>query len=351
MNQIFSGMLRPLSGEIFSSWLLRGIKAGDEKLTVAAGILENHEINDPDVDQMNETIGLLLEPLGCSRQTLLHLFPAPFLWLPPQSYRTKYCASCLAQDFSTGHLAYRTLWLHRWMVGCPIHLHPLSFVEHPVTSTNQTLKFGLLAVASGNTHWEKFAFRDMLRASSIRPELGCFLIALYFQRWLISSFKGKSCTLPTGERVEHVHFLQILEAASLTLLDPNLPNNSHTNSSLHQSFSKKQFILDSKTGTSKISIHDLARYDPLHISTLFAIAGLFFQIPACVSTWKALKKNPIYQSSLPQIFFLEEKKKLDSAIVDMLRSQNNPFTYLVEEWINRPGPGQLRPRPFSFMHR
>ncbi|WP_395599839.1 hypothetical protein [Pseudomonas sp. B19125] len=351
MNQIFSGILRPLPGEIFSSWLLRGVKSGDKKLTIAASILEHYEIHDPDVDQMNKAIDLLSKPLACSRKVLLHLFPAPFLWLPHQSHRTKYCASCIAQDFSTGHLAYRTLWLHRWMVGCPFHLHPLSFVEHPVTSTNQTLELGLLAVASENTHWGKFTFRDVLRASSIRPELGCFLIALYFQRWLISNFKGELCVLPNGQRVKQVHFLQILEAASLTLLDPYHQDISYTNSSATNSFSRKPFVLEIQTGTRKIATHDLARYDPLHISTLFAIAGLFFQIPACVTIWKTLRKNPIYQPSLQQVFFLEEKNKLDSKIIDMLRSQCNPFVYLVEEWISRPGVEKLRPRPFLFMQR
>lgn len=345
-NHLFVGMHRPYSDEVFSSWLNRGIKRGVPKFFETAAILAHLGITDPDSIKHAQVCILSSQILGCTPIAIQSLLPTPALWLPPVTQRRKYCISCIAEDLAQGrHPAYRRSWLHRWSVGCPVHLHPLSMIHHFTEDTNETISHAVFVALSGDSPWYKFSYQAILAASLRRPELGCFLTALRFQLWLANALKHSTVHLPTGRSIKANHLLQIIDATAITLVkgfcDTDLALVSFTP---HDAGSDAD-----RHNAARLAPNDIARFDPLHTSRLLATLGAFLGIPSCVSMWRILSRN--YRYSPPPLisFFPDIEAKITDEIIKKLCAYKNPCIDLVEGWLSSVGTHRLHPAPFCFI--
>jgi hypothetical protein len=349
-KKMYKGLIRPLHDEIFSSWLNRGVNARDSRFIEAAGILLLHRVGDPDLDLRNSVRELILSILGCSAAELNNLMPNPIDRLPTKPNRRKYCASCIREDICRGHYpAVRKSWLHKWAVGCPIHLHPLSLIDKPVNDTNDIVTSAVSVVMSNRASWGKFEYLDLLRSVSLRPKLGCFLIAFRLQKWLTNAFKTNPLTLPSGRIISHIHLLQILDAAAISSaspLDRALLMNCAPPEYSNRNFRPE----DNRPKGNKWTVYpiELATQDPLNTSILLTLFAIFIQVPSCISLWGVLGPRHNYQPSYcSELFPIQQGIK--ELIFYTLGESSNPHFDLVEDWLNRPGIEQLRYSPFLFM--
>lgn len=345
-NRLFAGMHRPYSDEVFSSWLNRGIKRGVPKFTETAAILAYQGITDPDSTKHTQVCILSAQILGCTPSAIQGLLPTPALWLPPITQRRKYCISCVAEDLAQGHHpAYRRSWLHRWSVGCPVHLHPLSMIHQFTEDTNETLSHAIYVALSGSSPWYKFSHQDILTASLRRPELGYFLTALRFQLWLAKTLKHSTIYLPSGKSIEANHFLQIIDAASITLTKGICDTDLALVSVIPHDASNET----GHRNDAGLSPSDIVRFDPLYSSSLLATFGAFLGIPSCLLMWHMLSRNYRYNRSSLISFFPDIEVNIADEIIKKLNAYENPHIDLVEAWLNSVREYRLRPAPFCFI--
>lgn len=348
-KRMFAGVTRPLHDEIFASWLTRGSLSGDRKLLDVVGTLSVNGIGDPDGNDQQQAIEISSNIIGCNTKAIRLLMPSPTLWLPPLAYRRKYCCSCLSHDIANGRYpVYRKSWIHRWAVGCPFHLHPLSVIDRSVASIDQMLRYGVDAVVSGKTNWEKFRPNDIKQAALARPDIGCFMIALHLQQWLRKFRDSQIITLPSGQPILYIHLLQILEASSITLIQP-VDRGALMPSTTRGRWNVNKHPIMSIDADRDLPPYDLSRYSPLHISTLLTLLGIFLKIPSCIALWRIFGHRACYSASFHSTRFSEQHDEMKEEILNMLVNYNNPHLNLMENWLSSPGVDRLRHSPFRFM--
>lgn len=211
--------------------------------------------------------------------------------------------------------------------------------------TNETLSHAIYVALSGSSPWYKFSHQDILTASLRRPELGYFLTALRFQLWLAKTLKHSTIYLPSGKSIEANHFLQIIDAASITLTKGICDTDLALVSVIPHDASNET----GHRNDAGLSPSDIVRFDPLYSSSLLATFGAFLGIPSCLLMWHMLSRNYRYNRSSLISFFPDIEVNIADEIIKKLNAYENPHIDLVEAWLNSVREYRLRPAPFCFI--
>lgn len=330
----FRNVIRPLPDEVLSSWLYRGFKAGDTRLSITMAKLIDSNIADPDAGERDKAFDAINKELGLTKVVLDTLTPSPPSWIPPPTYRINYCASCILDDIKNGrHPAYRKSWMHRWAVGCPIHLTELSALEEPVKNTIETINLGATSVFFEDIRFAEYTPRDMLRFRYYAPAPGYFLLALGFQQWILRNSKNNFIEIPDHRAVYVSQLLEFLDALSISMMRP-CDDSESTISLAYSHLPPKKWPRDGYRVWSGESLpaNDIALYPPLIKSGLLAMVGLYLNVPACCGVLNILKKRGFHTNLYCPSLFPNDNRELQSRVIDSLREKRNPLVEIAIKW-------------------
>jgi len=333
-NRLFSQVIRPLPDEVLSSWIYRGVKLRDSKLTELAMVFYAEGITDPDHSDSEKTAQIIQSIFGHSALLLKTLVPKSDFWIPPPKYRRRYCEECIYDDISRGHHpGFRKYWIYRWAVGCPVHSSPLSTALtdpfEDIKNSTQALLAGTNTLFSQELSYLQQTRHELIHSCKFSCERGYFLIAFYFQKWLSRQMQSSRIVLPNGQAVSAFSLFQMIEIISEAAMRPHTPYERYT-SSAYSYLPKRKWPYQ---GIADLPlINDVAAYPVDLVTGFLGCVSMLLKIPSCCIIWGILSRHGFnYWTPTSCSLFPDDDRNYHQVIIDQLSA--NPLLGMVQGWL------------------
>lgn len=303
-------------------------------------LLVANNISDPDAAESHRAFNLISKHFNFSSQVRESLLSYPALWIPPQQYRRNFCESCILEDVEKGHHpAYRRSWVHRWAVGCPVHLTPLSTIDDSVTNTTDTINLAASKIFSEGALHSDCTPRKILRYRYCGTNLAYFVLALYFQLWLMRNSKGGFTAMPNRQPIETNHLFQLLESLSISIMRP-CSNDERLISDAYSHLPPCQWPRETNRDRPGETLppNDIAQYSPIQKCGFLALVGIHLGIPTCCSLLKVLERRGVYIRPHSRALFPDDERNLRLKVIKRLHEYENPLIYIAENWFKGRAP-------------
>lgn len=335
MNKLLPGVIRPVSDELLSSWICRGLRLNnDRRFDRLLSLYYDRKIFDPDHQDSNAAIEIISNIFEQPQRYFRSMLPAVNYWVTPLKHRNLYCSDCILSDIRKGQVpAYRKSWVYRWSIICPIHGTILETTGEIDIGTNKTIQLAVYTLAKNQLN--SSTVKPTIRGCKYSAYIGYSSIAFYFQQWLSKQARCNQILMPSGQFVTANHFFNMLDTICASMMRPSRDDETHIPQTYSYLPPKKwpKELLD--IDAAQLTYKEISSYDPIEKAGLLAHLGMLVGVSKCCYLWRLLaRSSPHYSYPNSKSLFPNDDRNYRGRIVDALTKENNPLLETVIRWFD-----------------